>query len=161
MELAAPLTVENSRHWSANNCYTNYCCCGAGGAGGQGSGEEPPAGLRHSGQQQEARQALANHPLLCFLLRSRHWRSRGGGGATRVLALPNPLGTPLSPPQLKKDKQKRNITEVFSFFLYDSDEGNSVRSTPPRRPVATLFENFLATPVGADLFFWPGSEVEV
>ena len=85
----------------------------------------------------------------------------GEGGATRVLALPNPLGTPLSPPQLKKDEQKRNITEVFSFFLYDSDEGNSVRSTPPRRPVATLFENFLATPVGADLFFWPGSEVEV
>ena len=45
----------------------------------------------------------------------------GEGGATRVLALPNPLGTPLSPPQLKKDEQKRNITEEFSFFLYDSE----------------------------------------
>ena len=59
-----------------------------------------------------------------------------------MLALPNPLGTPLSPPQLKKDKQKRNITEVFSFFLYDSDEGNSVRSTPhvaPSPPSLKIF----------------------
>ena len=56
-----------------------------------------------------------------FLKRHRHWRTSGGGGATMALVLPlDAVPLPPTPPQLKKDAQKRNITKGISFFRYDS-----------------------------------------